>query len=77
MDCGISLFTGNFWMAFLTWIAFAVVATFLATTIFARRVANRASGASRQQALDPEVLTARLEGILRRLEALEARIQGS
>lgn len=68
MACGISLFSGYPWIALLTWIAFAVVATFVVTLLYARRASPRGSVPSLSEL---ERLSGRLDEISRRLDAVE------
>ncbi len=74
MDCAISLFSGNYWMGILTWVAFAAVATFAVTFLFAGRSGSRAAAVSSPPEL--ERLTARIDEISRRLEDVEKTVRG-
>jgi hypothetical protein len=71
MDCGIALLSGNVWAGFLTWIAFAVVATAVVTFLAARRrhadahPGNPASGELLRLAEKVEELSRRLERLER------------
>ncbi len=70
MDCGITLFSGSWWAALLTWIAFAVVVTAAVTFVASRRGA--VSGNPAAQPLEEiRRLSEKIEELSRRLESLE------
>jgi|APFre7841882590_1041340.scaffolds.fasta_scaffold60725_1 membrane protein implicated in regulation of membrane protease activity len=70
MECGVALFSGNWWAGLLTWVAFAVVATAAVTYVAARRQ-PAADGPARVSGDDVRLLALRVEEIARRLESLE------
>jgi len=76
MDCGIALFAGNGWAAFLTWVAFAVVVTAVVT--FLAAVGRTSDRRAAEGALPEEVgrLSERIEVLSRRMDALERRPHG-
>ena len=70
MECGVSLFAGNWWAGVLTWVAFAVVVTAAVTFVAARR--HQRAGCSPAVPLDEiRRLSDRLEELSRRIDSME------
>ena len=70
MECGITLFAGNWWAGMLTWVAFAVVVTAAVTFVAARR--HPEAGSAPGLPVDElRRLSDRVEELARRLDSME------
>jgi hypothetical protein len=70
MECGITLFAGNWWAGVLTWVAFAVVVTAVVTFVAARRHPEAGSPPALPFA-EIRRLSERVEELARRLDSME------